>query len=100
MYGCRPQGWPWGEAGLPDDPSPETHKKKVSRRKRSSSPVSRDSAAHPMDGGSEVSKPAAKRAKRGEGVGAAKVVKRPARRGRYAVHSALSCFWVHRPCDA
>ena len=55
---------------------------KGARRKRSSSPVSRDAA--PSDdptSSPEDSKPAAKRAKRGGRVGAAKVVKRPARQG-------------------
>lgn len=89
---CRPEGWPWGEAGLPDDASPEKQKKKGSRRKRSSSPVSRD-ISHADDAepnSSEVSRPAAKRAKRSEGVGAAKVVKRPARRGKI---SSLECMF-------
>ena len=79
---CRPEGWPWGEAGLPDDALPEK-KKQGSRRKRSSSPVSKDTR-HADDAGpgsSEVSKPAAKQAKRSGRVGAAKVVKRSARRG-------------------
>lgn len=78
---CRPEGWPWGEAGLPDEPSPEKQRKKGSRRKRSSSPVSRDANPTDDDGKSEVVKPVTKRAKRGGGVGAAKVVKRPTRRG-------------------
>lgn len=82
---CRPTGWPWGQFGVVEEPTPKKRKQTASRRKRSTSPASRTTshmsaaeAAHDE----EISKPAAKRAKRTAGVGAAKVVKRVAgRRG-------------------
>lgn len=93
---CRPEGWPWGKAGLPDEPPPEKQKKKGFRRKRSTSPVSRDANPTDDDGNSEVVKPATKRAKRGGGVGAAKVVKRPARRGEICTQTYSCC---HPACS-
>lgn len=66
------------KAGLPDEPLPEKQKK-VSHRKRSARDTDHSDDAGP--GSSEVLKPASTPAKRSGGIGAAKVVKRPARRG-------------------
>ena len=100
LYAYRPAGWPWGEAGLVDTPSPHKHKKrKGGRRKRSSSPVSRD-ASH-LSGtdtdtdASKVDKPAAKRAKSAAGVGHARVVKRPVRKGNCSDMFVVGCCkWI------
>ncbi|DBA86388.1 TPA: hypothetical protein ACH3X2_005613 [Trebouxia sp. C0005] len=75
----RPEGWPWGEAGLVDAPTPEKHKKN-SRHKRSVSPVSHLSNTEPD--AAALNPSPAKRAKRAAAVGAAKIVKRPNRKGQ------------------
>ncbi len=78
MHVRRPEGWPWGEAGLVDAPTPDKQKK--SRRKRSTSPVNQPSSADPD--AAVLTQPPAKRAKRAAAVGAARVVKRPNKKGR------------------
>ena len=83
----RPEGWPWGEAGLVDAPTPDKQKKK-SRRKRSTSPLSQPSNAQPD--APVLTPPPAKRAKRAAAVGAARVVKRPNRKGKILV--VVWCF--------
>ncbi|DBA75732.1 TPA: hypothetical protein ACH3X1_010149 [Trebouxia sp. C0004] len=75
----RPEGWPWSEAGLVDAPTPDKQKKK-SHRKRSTSPVSQPSSAEPD--APILTPPPAKRAKRAAAVRAARVVKRPNRKGQ------------------
>ena len=72
----------------------EKQRKKGSRRKRSSSPVSRDANQADDDGNSEVVKIVAKRAKHGRGVGAAKVVKRPTRRGKICTKTLYSLLYA------
>ena len=90
---CRPEGWPWAEAGLPEELQPSKQKQKGGRRKRSASPVSRD-ASHATAADSEAAQTdaetktrPAKRAKRAAGVGAAKVSTRPPRRGMKSLKS-------------
>jgi hypothetical protein len=83
----RPEGWPWGEAGLVDTPTPDKQKKK-SRRKRSTSPGSQPSNTDPH--AAVLTQPPAKRAKRAAAVGAARVVKRPNRKGRTLI--VMWCF--------
>lgn len=87
MHLRRPEGWPWGEAGLVDAPSPDKQKKK-SRRKRSTSPVSQPSNADPD--AAVLTQPPAKRAKRAAAVESARVVKRPNRKGRTLI--VMWCF--------
>lgn len=81
----RSAGWPWGQFGVVDEPSPKRKKQATSHHKRSTSPASRTTSRKSVAGAApddEVSKPPAKRAKRTARVGAAKVVKRgPGRRG-------------------
>lgn len=86
-----------------DTPSPDKHKKrKGGHRKRSSSPVSRD-ASHvsgtdtDMDA-SKVKKPAAKRAKRTAGVGTARVVKRPVKKGECLHKLVIGCSCGYLLC--
>ena len=87
MTSCRPDGWPWAEAGLPEEPHSSKQKRKGGRRKRSASPVSGDDSHHSATGSeavqtdAETRKPPTKRAKRAAGIGVAKVAKRPPRRG-------------------
>ena len=87
MHVCRPEGWPWGEAGLVDAPTPDKQKKK-SRRKRSASPASQPSDADPD--ADVLTQLPAKRAKRAAAVGAARVVKRPNKRGDH-----LRVMWCY-----
>ena len=82
MHVRRPEGWPWGEAGLVDAPTPDKQKKK-SRPKRSTSPFSQPSNKEPD--APALTPPPAKGAKRAAAVGAARIVKRPNRKGRILI---------------
>ena len=86
-----------------DTLSPDKQKKrKGGRGERSSSPVSRGAShasgtdTHPD--ASEVTKPSAKRAKRAAGIGTARVVTRPVRKGTCLNHHVVKCWSEHLLC--